>query len=90
MTVTPPSQVSRRSARRLDLPKLEVLVPPYLQVLSGLKSHANYSVKVSCVNEVGASPFSPWLHLQTPESGELVSVAEACYNLPLLPPLFLS
>uniref|UniRef100_A0A8D2ZKU4 Tyrosine-protein kinase receptor TYRO3 n=1 Tax=Scophthalmus maximus TaxID=52904 RepID=A0A8D2ZKU4_SCOMX len=33
-------------------------------------SHSNYSVRVACVNEVGASPFSPWLHLQTPEAGE--------------------
>ncbi|KAM6969101.1 LOW QUALITY PROTEIN: tyrosine-protein kinase receptor TYRO3 [Tautogolabrus adspersus] len=61
-------QLSRRSVRRWDLPQQEVLVPPHLLVVSGLRSHSNYSVRVSCVNEVGASPFSPWLHLQTPES----------------------
>ncbi|XP_044022998.1 tyrosine-protein kinase receptor TYRO3 isoform X2 [Siniperca chuatsi] len=61
-------QLSRRSVRRWDLPQQEVLVPPHLQVLSGLRSHSNYSVRVSCVNEVGASPFCPWLHFQTPES----------------------
>lgn len=65
-----PLQVSRRSGWRWDLPQQEVLVPPHRQVLSPLRSHSNYSVRVSCVNEVGASPFSPWLHFQTPESGE--------------------
>ncbi|XP_078031470.1 tyrosine-protein kinase receptor TYRO3 isoform X1 [Epinephelus lanceolatus] len=61
-------QLSRRSVRRSDLPQQEFQVPPHLQVLSGLRSHSNYSVRVSCVNEVGASPFSPWLHFLTPES----------------------
>lgn len=58
------------SPQRLDLPQQEVLVPPHLLGLSSLKSHSNYSVRVSCVNEVGASPFSHWLHFQTSESGE--------------------
>ncbi|XP_042338183.1 tyrosine-protein kinase receptor TYRO3-like, partial [Plectropomus leopardus] len=60
--------LSRRLGRRWDLPQQEVQVPPHLHVLSGLRSHSNYSVRVSCVNEVGASPFSPWLHFLTPES----------------------
>uniref|UniRef100_A0A673B146 Tyrosine-protein kinase receptor TYRO3 n=1 Tax=Sphaeramia orbicularis TaxID=375764 RepID=A0A673B146_9TELE len=33
-----------------------------------LSCYSNYSVRVSCVNEVGASPFSPWMHFTTPES----------------------
>ncbi|KAM6912838.1 tyrosine-protein kinase receptor TYRO3 [Xenentodon cancila] len=61
-------QVSRRSTRRWDLPQQEVHVPPHLHVLSGLRSHSNYSARVSCLNEVGASPFSPWMHFLTPES----------------------
>ncbi|XP_068456200.1 tyrosine-protein kinase receptor TYRO3-like [Clinocottus analis] len=62
-------QLARRSGRsNLDLPQQEVQVPPHLQVLWGLRSHWNYSARVSCVNEVGASPFCPWLHFQTPES----------------------
>ncbi|XP_041827393.1 tyrosine-protein kinase receptor TYRO3 [Melanotaenia boesemani] len=61
-------QVMRRSLRRWELPQQEVPVPPYLHVLSGLRSHSNYSVRVSCVNEVGGSPFSPWLYFLTPES----------------------
>ncbi|XP_028993858.1 tyrosine-protein kinase receptor TYRO3 isoform X2 [Betta splendens] len=74
-------QVSRRSARRLDLPQQEVLVPPYLQVLSGLRSHSSYSVKVSCVNEVGPSPFSPCLHFQTPESVPLEAPRNLTFDL---------
>ncbi|KAM7402849.1 hypothetical protein PAMA_003662 [Pampus argenteus] len=61
-------QVSMRSAQRWDLPQQEVQVPPHQVELSGVRSHSNYSVRVSCVNEVGASPFSPWLHFVTPES----------------------
>ncbi|XP_068608493.1 tyrosine-protein kinase receptor TYRO3 [Brachionichthys hirsutus] len=61
-------QVSMGSVQKWDFPQQEVLVPPHLHVLSGLRSHSNYSVRVSCVNEVGASPFSPWLNFQTPES----------------------
>uniref|UniRef100_A0A8C7Z4Y2 Tyrosine-protein kinase receptor TYRO3 n=1 Tax=Oryzias sinensis TaxID=183150 RepID=A0A8C7Z4Y2_9TELE len=51
----------------------EVQVPPHLHRLPALRSHSNYSARVSCVNEVGASPFSPWLHFSTPESGEMPS-----------------
>lgn len=61
-------QVSGRSAHRLGLPQQTVMVPPHLLELSGLRSHSNYSARVSCVNEVGASPFSSWLSFTTPES----------------------
>lgn len=61
-------QLSRRSARRWDLPQHDVHVPPHVHVLSGLRCYSNYSVRVSCVNEVGASPFSPWMAFTTPES----------------------
>lgn len=61
-------QLSRRWVRRWDLPQQEVQVPPHLLVLSGVRSHSNYSSRVSCVNEVGPSPFSSWLHFLTPES----------------------
>ncbi|XP_044022999.1 tyrosine-protein kinase receptor TYRO3 isoform X3 [Siniperca chuatsi] len=73
-------QLSRRSVRRWDLPQQEVLVPPHLQVLSGLRSHSNYSVRVSCVNEVGASPFCPWLHFQTPESVDSLGINDDLKN----------
>ncbi|XP_071354695.1 tyrosine-protein kinase receptor TYRO3 isoform X2 [Trachinotus anak] len=74
-------QVSRRSVRRWDLPQQEVLVPPHLHVLSGLRSHSNYSVRVSCANEVGASPFSPWLYFQTPESVPSVAPRNLTFEL---------
>ncbi|KAK5886881.1 hypothetical protein CesoFtcFv8_017870 [Champsocephalus esox] len=61
-------QLSRRSVRRWDLPQQEVQVPPHLHVLSALRSHQNYSARLSCLNEVGSSPFCPWIHFQTPES----------------------
>lgn len=61
-----------RSPRRVELPQQKVLVPPHLHVLSGINSHSNYSVRVSCVNEVGVSPFSHWLQFQTPESGKAI------------------
>lgn len=70
----------RRALRRRDLPQQEVLVPPHLRVLSGLRSFSNYSVRVSCANEVGASPFTPWLHFQTPESGERRSQQQVTDN----------
>lgn len=71
-------QLSRRAARRWELPEQEVPVPPHLQVVSGLRSYCNYSARVSCVNEVGASPFSPWLHFRTPESGNSAAARLVC------------
>lgn len=60
----------RLAGRREALPQQEVQVPPYAHTLSGLRSHSNYSARVSCVNQVGASQFSSWLLFVTPESGE--------------------
>lgn len=74
-------QVSRHSARRWDLPQQEVQVPPHLHVLSHLRSHSNYSARVSCVNEVGASPFSPWLHFHTPESVPSMAPVNLTFDL---------
>ncbi|XP_057714667.1 tyrosine-protein kinase receptor TYRO3 [Corythoichthys intestinalis] len=47
---------------------ITVPVPPHAHVLSGLACHSNYSTRVSCRNEVGASPFSTWTRFLTPES----------------------
>lgn len=74
-------QLSRRAARRWELPQQEAPVPPHLQVVSGLRSHCNYSARVSCVNEVGTSPFSPWLHFQTPESVPAAAPANLSFRL---------
>ncbi|XP_051942058.1 tyrosine-protein kinase receptor TYRO3 [Hippocampus zosterae] len=61
-------QLQRLSPGRWILPEFSVSVPPHRHVLAGLTRHSNYSARVSCVNEVGASPFSPWLRFVTPES----------------------
>uniref|UniRef100_A0A3Q2NVB3 TYRO3 protein tyrosine kinase n=1 Tax=Fundulus heteroclitus TaxID=8078 RepID=A0A3Q2NVB3_FUNHE len=61
-------QVMRTSGRRWNLPQQEVRVPPHAHNLTGLRSYSNYSTRVSCVNEVGPSPFSPWVSFITPES----------------------
>uniref|UniRef100_A0A8C2ZH27 Tyrosine-protein kinase receptor TYRO3 n=1 Tax=Cyclopterus lumpus TaxID=8103 RepID=A0A8C2ZH27_CYCLU len=74
-------QLSRRLVRRWDLPYQRVQVPPHLQVLPGLRSHSNYSARVSCVNEVGASPFCPWLNFQTPESVPSVAPRNLTFEL---------
>lgn len=74
-------QLSRRSARKRDLPPQDVPVPPHIHMLSGLRCHSNYSVRVSCVNEVGASPFSPWLQFTTPESVPSAAPRNLTFNL---------
>ncbi|XP_056151969.1 tyrosine-protein kinase receptor TYRO3 [Lampris incognitus] len=61
-------QVSKRSGKKVEVPDQKVVVPPHLQVLTSLNSFSNYSCRVSCSNEVGPSPFSPWIHFQTPEA----------------------
>lgn len=66
----PLSQIQRLSPSPLILPEFSVSVPPHRHVLAGLTRHSNYSARVSCVNEVGASPFSPWMRFLTPESGD--------------------
>lgn len=74
-------QVMRISGRRWNLPQQEVQVPPHLHTLTGLRSYSNYSSRVSCVNEVGASPFSPWLHFTTPESVPSVAPRNLSFEL---------
>ncbi|PWA29821.1 hypothetical protein CCH79_00007760 [Gambusia affinis] len=74
-------QVVRLSGRRWNLPQQEVQVPPHIHVLTGLRSHSNYSLRVSCSNEVGASPFSPWLTFITPESVPSVAPRNLSFEL---------
>uniref|UniRef100_A0A3P8VZQ5 Tyrosine-protein kinase receptor TYRO3 n=1 Tax=Cynoglossus semilaevis TaxID=244447 RepID=A0A3P8VZQ5_CYNSE len=65
----------------IRVPVQKVMVPPHQLLLSGLRSHCNYSVRVSCVNEVGASPFSPWLQFVTPESVPLAAPRNLTFDL---------
>ncbi|XP_077395133.1 tyrosine-protein kinase receptor TYRO3 isoform X2 [Festucalex cinctus] len=63
------------------LPELSVSVPPHSCVLAGLRRHSNYSARVSCRNDVGASPFSPWTHFVTPESVPSAAPRNLTFNL---------
>ncbi|XP_067388913.1 tyrosine-protein kinase Mer isoform X2 [Emydura macquarii macquarii] len=42
-------------------------VPPHLYHIQQLQPMVKYSIRVSCMNEVGWSPFSPWLLASTTE-----------------------
>uniref|UniRef100_A0A8C9W4U1 Tyrosine-protein kinase receptor TYRO3 n=1 Tax=Scleropages formosus TaxID=113540 RepID=A0A8C9W4U1_SCLFO len=61
-------QMSKNSGKRLELPEHRVMVPPFQQVIGGLRCYSNYSVRICCSNEVGTSPFSSWVDFQTPEA----------------------
>ncbi|XP_053488483.1 tyrosine-protein kinase receptor TYRO3 isoform X2 [Ictalurus furcatus] len=61
-------QMSKSSGRKVKLPDQQVTVPPFQHTVGGLNSHSNYSFRICCGNEVGSSPFSPWMDFQTPES----------------------
>uniref|UniRef100_A0A8B9KSF8 Tyrosine-protein kinase receptor TYRO3 n=1 Tax=Astyanax mexicanus TaxID=7994 RepID=A0A8B9KSF8_ASTMX len=64
-------QMSKSPGRKVKLPELQVTVPPFQHTIDGLNSHTNYSVRIRCDNEVGSSPFSPWIEFETPEAGTL-------------------
>ncbi|XP_067099870.1 tyrosine-protein kinase receptor TYRO3 [Osmerus mordax] len=74
-------QMSKRSGRRADLPDKLVAVPPYQLALKGLTSHANYSARLRCSNEVGTSPFSPWVDFKTPEAVPSVAPRNLTFDL---------
>uniref|UniRef100_A0A8C1U2N8 Tyrosine-protein kinase receptor TYRO3 n=1 Tax=Cyprinus carpio TaxID=7962 RepID=A0A8C1U2N8_CYPCA len=62
-------KVSKGSGKKVTLPDVDVVVPPFQHVFEGLSSYSNYSVRIRCDNEVGFSPFSPWVDFHTPEAG---------------------
>ncbi|XP_037097775.1 tyrosine-protein kinase receptor TYRO3 isoform X2 [Syngnathus acus] len=74
-------QLQRLSLGRVVMPEWSVAVPPHSHVLTGLTHHTNYSARVSCLNEVGASPFSPWTHFLTPESVPSVAPGNLTFKL---------
>uniref|UniRef100_A0A8C1U031 Tyrosine-protein kinase receptor TYRO3 n=1 Tax=Cyprinus carpio TaxID=7962 RepID=A0A8C1U031_CYPCA len=63
------NSVSKGSGKKVTLPDVDVVVPPFQHVFEGLSSYSNYSVRIRCDNEVGFSPFSPWVDFHTPEAG---------------------
>ncbi|XP_049595825.1 tyrosine-protein kinase receptor TYRO3 isoform X3 [Syngnathus scovelli] len=74
-------QLQRLSPGRVVMPEWSVAVPPHSHVLTDLTHHSNYSARVSCLNEVGASPFSPWTHFLTPESVPSVAPGNLTFQL---------
>ncbi|MCI4382617.1 hypothetical protein PGIGA_G00016780 [Pangasianodon gigas] len=61
-------QMYKSSGTKVKLPDQQVTVPPFQHTAGGLSSHSNYSFRIRCGNEVGSSPFSPWMDFQTPEA----------------------
>ncbi|KTG43614.1 hypothetical protein cypCar_00001248 [Cyprinus carpio] len=61
-------KVSKGPGKKVKLPDVDVVVPPFQHVFEGLSSYSNYSVRIRCDNEVGSSPFSPWVGFHTPEA----------------------
>ncbi|KAJ7341214.1 hypothetical protein JRQ81_005063, partial [Phrynocephalus forsythii] len=47
--------------------------PPHLYHVQHLRAVKNYSMRVSCMNEVGWSGFSPWIMANTTEGGKKMS-----------------
>lgn len=74
-------QVSGRPPRASDPSQVQIQVPPNLVSLSSLRSHSNYRLRVSCLNEVGPSPFSDWLHFSTPESVPVAAPRNLTFDL---------
>ncbi|XP_062863620.1 tyrosine-protein kinase receptor TYRO3 [Trichomycterus rosablanca] len=74
-------QVSRSSGRKEKLPDLQVSVPPFQHMISGLSSHSNYSLRIRCDNDVGSSPFSPWMNFLTPEAVPVAAPKNLTFEL---------
>ncbi|XP_060790373.1 tyrosine-protein kinase receptor TYRO3 isoform X2 [Neoarius graeffei] len=74
-------QMFKSSGRKVKLPDQQVTVPPFQLSVGGLSSHSNYSVRIRCGNEVGSSPFSPWINFQTPEAVPSVAPKNLIFHL---------
>lgn len=74
-------QMSKSSGRKVKLPDQQVTVPPFQHTFVGLGSHSNYSFRIRCGNEVGSSPFSPWMDFQTPEAVPSASPKNLTFHL---------
>ncbi|TRY95178.1 hypothetical protein DNTS_002634 [Danionella cerebrum] len=74
-------QLSKGAGRKIRLPDVLVEVPPFQHVLEGLSSFSNYSVRICCENEVGSSPFSPWVDFHTPEAAPSAAPQNLTFDL---------
>ncbi|XP_058508215.1 tyrosine-protein kinase Mer [Solea solea] len=60
-------EVSRRKGEVMTTRFINITAPPFQCEVPGLKALTSYNTSVSCSNEVGASPFSSWIHSSTTE-----------------------
>ncbi|XP_057704179.1 tyrosine-protein kinase Mer isoform X2 [Corythoichthys intestinalis] len=60
-------EVSRRIGEVTITRFINVTVPPFQCQVSGLQAMTSYNMSVSCSNEVGTSPVSPWIQSNTTE-----------------------
>ncbi|NP_571507.2 tyrosine-protein kinase receptor TYRO3 precursor [Danio rerio] len=74
-------QLSRGPGKKVKLPDVVVEVPPFQHVFEGLRSYSNYSVRVRCDNEVGSSPFSPWVDFHTPQAAPSAAPKNFTFDL---------
>ncbi|RXN27367.1 tyrosine- kinase receptor TYRO3 [Labeo rohita] len=74
-------QVSKGPGKKVKLPDVDVVVPPFQHVFEGLSSYSNYSVRIRCDNEVGSSPFSPWVDFHTPEAAPAAAPKNFTFEL---------
>lgn len=61
--------------------QLQVRPPPHRVSISGLRSHSNYSFRVSCSNQLGPSPYSDWINVTTAESVPMVAPKNLTFDL---------
>nr|XP_057914441.1 tyrosine-protein kinase Mer [Doryrhamphus excisus]XP_057914442.1 tyrosine-protein kinase Mer [Doryrhamphus excisus]XP_057914443.1 tyrosine-protein kinase Mer [Doryrhamphus excisus] len=60
-------EVSRRLGEVTITRFINVTVPPFQWEVSGLQAMTPYNMSISCSNDVGASPISPWIQSITTE-----------------------
>ncbi|XP_061766470.1 tyrosine-protein kinase Mer isoform X1 [Nerophis ophidion] len=60
-------EVSRRIGEVTTTRFINATVPPFQWEISGLQAMTSYNMSVSCSNDVGASPVSPWIQSNTTE-----------------------
>ena len=62
-------EVSRRRGEVMNTRLINVTVPPFQCEVPGLQALTGYNFSVSCSNDMGSSPGSPWMQDTTTEGG---------------------
>lgn len=61
--------------------QVQIQVPPHRVSVSGLRPHSDYSLRVSCSNQLGPSPFTEALNFTTAESVPMVAPRNLTFDL---------